>query len=76
LVNISNTLNDERKALWFPTFSFLGRGSISYPSRKDDRKTPLEAAVLFEYGKEEGHWVGEELLEQLKMKALPITAAL
>jgi len=52
LVNISNTLNDGRKALWFPTFSFLGRGSISYPSRKDDRKTHLEAAVLFEYGKE------------------------
>ena len=38
--------------------------------------SPLKAAVLFEYGKEEGHWVGEELLEQLKTKALPITTAL
>jgi hypothetical protein len=37
---------------------------------------PLEAAVLFEYGKEEGHWVGEKLLEQLKTKALPIATAL
>jgi hypothetical protein len=37
---------------------------------------PLEAAVLFEYGKEEGHWVGEKLLEQLKTKARPIATAL
>jgi hypothetical protein len=37
---------------------------------------PLEAAVLFEYGKEDGHWDGERLLNQIVNMALPIAEAL
>jgi hypothetical protein len=35
---------------------------------------PLEAAVFFEYGKEEGYWDGKMLITV--SKALPITEAL
>lgn len=37
---------------------------------------PLEAAVLFEYGKENGYWDGKSLLRQAVDKALPIAEAL
>lgn len=37
---------------------------------------PLEAAILFEYGKEDGYWDGEGLLDQIVAKALPIAEAL
>ena len=37
---------------------------------------PLEAAILFEYGKEDGHWDGERLLHQIVNRALPIAEAL
>jgi len=37
---------------------------------------PLEAAILFEYGKEDGHWDGERLLNQIVNMALPIAEAL
>jgi hypothetical protein len=37
---------------------------------------PLEAVEFFEYGKEEGHWDGQKLLEQVGKKALPIAEAL
>lgn len=37
----------------------------------------FEAATYFEYGKmEEGYWTGENLLEQIKAKALSIAEAL
>ena len=37
---------------------------------------PLEAAVLYEYGKDEGYWDGKMLLEQAVHRALPIAEAL
>jgi hypothetical protein len=37
---------------------------------------PLEAAILFEYGKEDGHWDDERLLHQIVNRALPIAEAL
>ena len=37
---------------------------------------PLEAAVLYEYGKEEGYWDGKMLLGQAVHRALPIAEAL
>jgi len=37
---------------------------------------PLEATVLYEYGKEEGYWDGKMLLEQSIGRALPIAEAL
>lgn len=36
---------------------------------------PLEAAVLFEYGKDNGYWDGKSLLRQTVDKALPIAEA-
>lgn len=38
--------------------------------------TPLEAAVLFEYGKDEGYWNGKMLLHQAVSRALPIAEGL
>jgi len=53
---------------------------LSLPKERQQELTssgvPLEAAVLFEYGKEEGYWDGQRLLEQLKTRALPIASAL
>lgn len=37
---------------------------------------PLEAAILFEYGKEDGYWDGQRLLDQIVNRALPIAEAL
>jgi hypothetical protein len=37
---------------------------------------PLEAAILFEYSKEDGYWDGERLLYQIVNRALPIAQAL
>jgi len=37
---------------------------------------PREAAVLFEYGKEDGYWDGPKLLEQVLNKALPVAESL
>lgn len=37
---------------------------------------PLEAVVLFEYGKEEGYWDGKMLLSQVTERALPIAETL
>jgi len=37
---------------------------------------PSEAAVLFEYGKEDGYWDGSKLLDQVLKKALPIAESL
>jgi hypothetical protein len=37
---------------------------------------PREAAVLFEYGKEDGYWDGSKLLEQVLNQALPIAESL
>jgi len=41
-----------------------------------DLGIPLEAAVLFEYGKEEGYWDGKMLLQQAVSKAFPIAEGL
>ena len=41
-----------------------------------DLGIPLEAAVLFEYGQEEGYWDGKMLVQQAVSKALPIAEAL
>ena len=37
---------------------------------------PLEAAVLFEYGKDEGYWDGKMIVQQATDKALPIAETL
>jgi hypothetical protein len=41
-----------------------------------DLGIPLEAAVFFEYGQEEGYWDGKMLVQQAVSKALPIAEAL
>jgi hypothetical protein len=41
-----------------------------------DLGIPLEAAVLFEYGKEEGYLDGKMLLQQVVSKAFPIAEGL
>jgi hypothetical protein len=42
---------------------------LSLPKEHQDELTssgvPLEAAVLFEYGKEDGYWDGQNLVEQI-----------
>jgi hypothetical protein len=50
---------------------------LSLPrTRQQDLGIPLEAAVLFEYGKEEGYWDGKMLLQQAVSKAFPIAEGL
>jgi hypothetical protein len=53
---------------------------LSLPKERQDELTssgiPLEAAVLFEYGKEDGYWDGQNLVEQITKQALPIATAL
>jgi hypothetical protein len=41
-----------------------------------DLGIPLEAAVLFDYEKEEGYWDGKMLLQQAVSKAFPIAEGL
>ena len=56
-------------------WSRLNLFSLS-PEKQQELATqgvPLEAAVYFEYGKtDDGYWTGEELLDQVVKKALPI----
>ena len=49
---------------------------FSLPKRRqeelEEAGVPLEAAVLFEYGKEDGYWDGKMLLRQALDRALPV----
>jgi hypothetical protein len=53
---------------------------FSLPKRRqeelEEAGVPLEAAVLFEYGKEDGYWDGKMLLRQALDRALPVATAL
>jgi len=53
---------------------------FSLPKEQQDQLTAcsisLEAVEYFEYGKHEGHWDGQKLLEQIEKKAIPIAEAL
>ncbi len=53
---------------------------LSLPKARQDELVaagiPREAAVLFEYGKDEGYWDGSKVLDQAINKALPIAEAL
>jgi len=59
-------------------WSRLNLFSIPEAQRKElvNSDIPLEAAIFFEYGKEDGYWDGERLLHQIVTMALPIAEAL
>ena len=59
-------------------WSRLNLLSLSKPRQEEfvNSGVPLEAAVYFEYGKEDGCWDGKLLLRQAIERALPIAEAL
>ena len=60
-------------------WSQLNLCSLPLQQQKDlaNSSVPFEAATYFEYSKiEEGYWIGEHLLNQIKSKVLPIAEAL